>query len=307
MLKASIDIGSNSTLLLICDVNIEQNIIVEKIFSQSIVTGLGRSLDDGKVFVDEAMNDTYLALKEYLDIIKKHNVPLDNVTITATEASRVAKNADEFYKEIKDKLGISVKVITSAAEAYYSTLGVLLGIDKEDDLTIIDIGGASTEIIVLKGRKMHTSFSMPVGSVRFKNWVEKGELEQNIIEIKTSFQKQLNSIKTNQLYCVAGTMTSIANMHLQNPSFNEEEVHGHEMTIEDLVNLKSEIYDLDTTELKLRFPFLGKRSETIKAGLDLILRISLWLNVDKYKISTYGLRYGTLVEGGIKDEFIYRK
>ena len=102
MIRASIDIGSNSTLLLIG--NVDNGQVCEVLENESRVTGLGRDLDLNKKFIQIAMDESVEALKEYSELIKKHNVPSENIIVTATEATRVAKNKDEFIRKQNDKM-----------------------------------------------------------------------------------------------------------------------------------------------------------------------------------------------------------
>lgn len=302
MINASIDIGSNSILLLIAKLN--EGKIVEVLENESQVTGLGRNLDETGEFIPEAMKDSLNALADYANILKQYDV--NNIVVTATEASRVAANASSFFKEVYEKTGLEIKIITGEAEAYYSTKGILLG-SKLTDMVIMDIGGASTELIKLTNSNLDFSFSMPVGAVRLTNWFEKNLVNEKMHEAFNLFKDQLSNLKpTKQLYCVAGTMTSVANMDLENKEFIENQVHGHQINYSRICEL-SEKYDKYSPEQFLdEFPFLGKRSKTIRAGLYLAKSICEMLSVENLEVSTYGLRYGTLIEGEVKNEFIFK-
>ena len=122
-LRASIDIGSNSVLLLIGRVNGDNIEVVEK---KAHVTGLGKDLDRYGVFSSEPMQDTLQVLDSYKEICEKHGLLASDVVVTATEASRVAKNSFDFYQEVAQKTGLKTTIITGEAEAYYSMLGVLI-------------------------------------------------------------------------------------------------------------------------------------------------------------------------------------
>lgn len=304
--KASIDIGSNSCLLLIAEV--EEGKVKNVIQSKSIVTSLGKDLDVNKSFIQESMDETYQALKDYVLEAEKNDIKPTEIIATATEASRVAKNADVFFEKIKNELGLIVKKITSDGEAYYSALGVLLdSYIFPNPLFILDIGGASTEIIKLDANKKEitSSFSMPVGSVRLTKWNTGGIGGMKLDEIKNNFSKSLSASKTDFLCCVAGTATSIANMYLEKKDFIEEEVHGLVLSNEDIQKIYNKIEKFSIDELLGFYPFLGKRAFTIKAGLELILYLVKELEVKKIYISTYGLRYGTLIQNQIEEKFIF--
>lgn len=304
MIKASIDIGSNSTLLLIAQFGPSFKVLE----SESRITGLGRKLDQTKNFITESMDDTFNALSEYVKICDKYGVRPEDIIATATEASRVAENSQEFFDRVKTETKIDVKTITSKAEAYYSAKGILFNSSfPESEVVIMDIGGASTELIKVNAitSEVIDSISMPFGAVRVTGWLEESSLDKNLKTVLFNFEKDLAKFQTSKIYCVAGTMTSVGNMHLENKSFNESEVHGVEMNVSDVRDIFENNKDKTTDEMLNIFPFLGKRSKTIHAGLIVALSVFDWINASDIQISTYGLRYGTLVEGSLKSEDMY--
>jgi exopolyphosphatase/guanosine-5'-triphosphate,3'-diphosphate pyrophosphatase len=300
-LRAVIDIGSNSVLLLIVRIDINGFDVLE---SQSRVTALGRDLDKTNSFHPESMSQTYEALKEYAEIAKKYKIEPSKIIITATEASRVAKNALDFFESLKSQLGITVRIINAQAEAYFSAKGILADQNLiEFPLVVMDIGGASTELIKIqsKNESKFQSISIPVGSVRYKNWSSENS-NQGFETIKKN-ASVIEKFKTRKIVCVAGTMTSIANMLLEKSDFVEEEVHGVSFKVEKIEELIDKVKFLDESELLSRYPFLGKRVSTIQHGMQLFSDFVNFLDLDEVYISTYGLRFGVALEGQIQKEF----
>ena len=305
-LRASIDIGSNSILLLIGEFDGSS---FKEIKNESNVTTLGRDLDKTGLFHKESMSISFDVLLEYSDIAKECGIDPQNIITTATEASRVAKNAPEFFKEVLVKTGINVQIITSAGEAYYSTKGIMFNSEfNEDQICVMDIGGASTEIIKLspKSNKIIKDFSMPMGAVRITNWLEEGSFEKNLEKILSDFHLDLEEVKTEKLYCVAGTMTSIGSMVLGLKSFEETKIHGLSIETSKIFNMIELYKSFSKTDFLVEFPFLGRRATTIYGGLTVATNIFNQLGVELVEISTYGLRYGTLEEGRILDEHLVK-
>lgn len=306
MLRASIDIGSNSILLLV--VELEPNNVIKVLENESQVTGLGRDLDINQMFIDIAMEESLRVLSDYAKIIKKYNLDNDSIVVTATEATRVAKNSKEFINKVKEETGLNIQTITSEAEAFYSTIGILIGAGDRDQLTIMDIGGASTEVIHYASEKIDSSYSMPVGAVRYTNWLEKNTVGEHLKEIESIFSKELDTnCHEGMLYCVAGTMTSVGNMYLGHNEFVESEVHGLKISVDEIKKMQKSYQGFSPSDFLEKFPFLGKRSKTIAAGLELALWICEKLKVTHVEISTYGLRYGTIISGSIKDEYLFKQ
>lgn len=305
-LRASIDIGSNSILLLVVDLDNNYQVIV----SESNVTALGKDLDTTGVFASGSLKNSMDVLKSYAKICNNLGIDSKDIIATATEASRIALNSKEFYDEVFDNTGIKVTLLTGEGEAYYSTVGILFNTKfNSDTIFIMDIGGASTEIIKVdvKESRILKSFSMPIGAVRITNWLENGVYDEKLEVVLKNFEDDLKLVKTTHLHCVAGTMTSVANMQLNHQEFDELEVHGHSFSTLEVVKMLDEFKQLSPREILEKFPFLGKRSSTIIGGMMVALNVFDWLGVENVTISTYGLRYGTLIEGSIKDEFIFRK
>jgi exopolyphosphatase / guanosine-5'-triphosphate,3'-diphosphate pyrophosphatase len=304
-LRASVDIGSNSVLLLIADIT---NNNFQEISKRSFITSLGRELDKNKAFHPESMEATYEAIKSYAEECDQHGIQRENILATATEAARVAMNAPDFFKRIKNDLGVDVQIITGQGEAYYSTKGILFNSKFNSEIiTIMDIGGASTELIKVNTKNFNIleTISMPVGAVRASQWLEDGLFVQNLQKIFIDFRGELDKFQGKDLYCVAGTVTSLGNMHLQRKEFVEDDVHGLVLKTEDIDNLFKKFSEHKPEAFLEDFPFLQKRSKSIRGGLHLIYHVIHRLLVKEITISTYGLRYGTALEGKIKKDFIH--
>jgi exopolyphosphatase/guanosine-5'-triphosphate,3'-diphosphate pyrophosphatase len=305
ILRASIDIGSNSVLLLIAEKG--PNSLVEKL-KRSEITSLGKDLDKNLRFSDESMQATEEAIASYVRDCLQHGIPSNEIIITATEAARVAKNSGDFFSNLENRLSIKIHVISSQAEAYFSAKGILLNNNFDTEVvTVLDVGGASTEIIKLDtvNFKILDSISMPVGSVRASQWLVENYFVQNLQKVFVDFRSQLDLFQTKKMICVAGTMTSVGNMFLEKKDFHEDDVHGLVLKSEDVDQIFKKYSHFNEDQYLENFPFLGKRSKSIKGGLHLVYHLFHRLLVKEISISTYGLRYGTLIEGQIKEEFLH--
>jgi len=305
-IRASIDIGSNSVLLLVADLSNGKLVELSK---QSQITSLGKELDKNKAFHPDSMKATFEALRSYAETCDELGVPRDRIIATATESARVAQNSLDFFSKVETELGIKVTVITSEAEAYFSTKGILFDTKFENEIiTIMDVGGASTELIRVntKNFQIVESISMPIGAVRSTQWLNDELFVQNLQKVFLDFRNEIDKFQTKQLFCVAGTVTSLGNMHLQRKEFIEDDVHGLVLKSEDVDGLFKKFANYTPGEFLELFPFLQKRSESIRGGLHLVYHVIHRLLVKELTISTYGLRFGTLLEGKIKPEFIHK-
>jgi exopolyphosphatase / guanosine-5'-triphosphate,3'-diphosphate pyrophosphatase len=304
-LRASIDIGSNSVLLLVADVSHGK---FKEISKRSEITSLGRELDKNKKFHDESMEATELALKSYVEECKTHGIAPEDIIATATEAARVAENAPALFEKIEKDLGLKIQILTSEGEAYYSTKGILFNSKFPSDVIVImDIGGASTELIKVNTKTFQIleTISMPMGAVRATQWLDDELFVQNLQKVFLDFRNDLDKFQTQKLFCVAGTVTSLGNMFLERTEFVEDDVHGLVIKAEDIDQMFKKFSHTDVDVFLEKFPFLQKRAKSIRGGLHLVYHIVHRLLVKELSISTYGLRFGTLLEGKIKREHLY--
>ena len=304
MMRASIDIGSNSVLLLIAD--IAEDGTLKEVANESRVTALGKGLSSSGNFAEASMKETYLVLKEYVHLASDLDIEADQIVVTATEASRVAKNAQEFYERVTSKLGIKVSIISGEGEAYYTALGVCRMAKSEDEISIVDIGGASTEIMRVRARpfKVLQSLSLPIGSVRASDWMSEGKL---VTELRTAWAGTgAEELACDNAIFVAGTMTSIGAMVLGMTTFDGGKLDGQKIEYSKLCEFVEKISELDNEKLLEHYPFLGKRAASIIGGAEVALFIGDRLGLKEVQISPYGLRYGTVLEGKLEERYVQR-
>ncbi len=303
MRRASIDIGSNSVLLLAVDLD-DAGLIVSEVLNESFITSLGKDLDATKRFHPDSMQATYEALKTYKGLLDKIKFPVDQVIATATEASRVSTNSREFFKKIKDELGFNIQIITSDGEAYYTALGVVSSLGSlAGNIVVMDIGGASTELIKINAApfKIESSVSLPVGSVRATDWKKAGDFDQRLSEM---LMLDMSEYETKTLVCVAGSMTALASMYLGQREYVDSKVDGMQISFSAFQEFSHDLQKTTVENLLMLFPFLGKRAPMVAGGSHVAELIGKKLKIETMKVSTRGLRYGVVCTGGINEQYL---
>lgn len=298
--RASIDIGSNSTLLLILDIDTK-----EIIDERSTITSLGKDLDKNKAFLESSMDATFKALEEYKDLCLDQGIQPQEVIMTGTEASRVASNASSFYKKVEESLGLKIKLISGEGEAFYTAKGIaqMANVDS-DEVVIMDIGGGSTELILLglTPFEIKKSYSFPVGSVRTTDWTS-----ENIVDsmFNKAFENQdLVPYSNRNIICVAGTMTSLSLIMQKNKEFSRDLINSFNCSFVDFSKFCEEFQSEKKEELNEKYPFLGKRIHAIQGGAECAKRVLTSISANELSFSTYGLRYGTALAGEIDETYI---
>jgi exopolyphosphatase/guanosine-5'-triphosphate,3'-diphosphate pyrophosphatase len=299
MTVASIDIGTNTILLLIAEVNPSSNEIIALVNLHRIPR-IGKGLKKGDPFPEENIKRMFDVMDEYSETIKKYNC--DKIIITGTNAFRIALNNNEITNEIKNKYGYELNVITGDEEAKYSYLGAVSGLSDKKKYLVIDIGGGSTEIIYGKGNDIIFSKSFDIGVVSGaeKFFTIDPPSDKQVDNFAVYSQKTFLELKDyvkdiDTAIAIAGTPTTLAAIKYKLKSFNEELIEGTSLTPEELNAFVSELSKLSSAEVLNKYSQIVKgREDVLLAGTILLREILKMLNIEEVKVSTKGIRYGAI-------------
>ncbi len=162
---ASIDIGTNSTHLLVAQINSDLKSFTIK-FTEKSTTRLGERDDDGNL-TEEAIDRVIETLKRFKEYCISYGV--SKILAAATSAVRESPNGRNLIKRVRENIGITIELISGAEEARLIYLGVLSGMSLENKSHIIcDIGGGSTELILANSKDTRALTSSRIGAVRLK-------------------------------------------------------------------------------------------------------------------------------------------
>ncbi len=143
---AVIDVGTNSTRLLVADVAGGR---VSPLERRSTVTRLGRGVDLSGLLASEAIEDVCSAIGGYLEILR--DLGAETVDAIATSAVRDAENGSAFIAELRERFALSARVLDGEEEARLTYLGATSESPPSEPTLVVDIGGGSTELIVGSG------------------------------------------------------------------------------------------------------------------------------------------------------------
>ena len=158
MLQAIIDIGSNTVRMVVYDL---KNGKAKQIMKKKHLVGLAAFLKDG-VMQQAGIDRVSEVLTEYREFLAAFHI--EQVAAFTTAALRNAKNSAAAVGEITERSGIAIRVISGEEEAEYDFIGATHGLPDQDGL-LIDIGGASTEVVYFRAGKIVTKTSLLVGSL----------------------------------------------------------------------------------------------------------------------------------------------
>jgi exopolyphosphatase/guanosine-5'-triphosphate,3'-diphosphate pyrophosphatase len=163
---AAVDCGTNSLRLLIADLDADGNLVERE--RRTEIVRLGQGVDATGEFHPDALRRTFAVVEAYAERIEAAGVPVDRIHFVATSAARDARNREEFFTGVLDRLGVMPDVISGDREARLSFAGALSGVRvTAEPVLVMDIGGGSTELIVGSAvGTMASAVSLDIGSVR---------------------------------------------------------------------------------------------------------------------------------------------
>ncbi|HJA74675.1 Ppx/GppA family phosphatase [Limosilactobacillus pontis] len=157
---AIVDLGSNSARMAITEIAPDGRFREIKRVKEN--TRLSEGMGREKMLQEDAMNRTIAALKRFKKIYE--GMPHTQVRAITTAAVRQARNRQEFLNRVQKEVGIRLQVLSGKKEAYYDYLGVIRTM-KLNHCLILDVGGASCELVLVQQRRARDLISIPVGAV----------------------------------------------------------------------------------------------------------------------------------------------
>ena len=293
---ASIDIGTNTILLLIAKVEGGK---IHPLLEMETVVRLGEGLQKNEILLKGAMDRGLQTLTQYLK--RCQSMEVQKIFAAGTSALREAKNSEDFLKGAKEKLNLSIEIISEEEEAQLSFLAVAKDLGEvKKSILVVDVGGGSTEFILGKGDQIRQWISLPLGSVRFteqflhSNPVQDEECEKMERKIRERLTNIPHSQEPLSMIAVGGTATTLASVQMGLEEFITEKIHHFILKKEDL---KKQLhhYRTKTIQEREKIPGLPKaRSDVILAGGTILYRAMEELKCSSVLISCHGVRYGLL-------------
>jgi len=292
MRVAGVDIGTNTILMVISDVGHDGTISI--ISDHHAIARIGKNVDADGAINPEAIQRAVTILQQYKEICKNANVQLMNAV--ATSAVRSANNSKKVLSELSDALGATIRCISGSEEAEVTYKGT---VPTKGEYTVIDIGGGSTEVITGSNGCIKHQTSIEIGAVRItERFHLSTDHEHDYINDATQYiAEQMHTIQfpiAANVYAVAGTPTTLAQMSLQQDVFNETEINNYKLTAN---TIDACLQTILTTPNNVRGTITGvnpARADILLAGALILQQFMTHFRAPQVTVSTKGLRYGLL-------------
>ncbi|GMU86188.1 MAG: exopolyphosphatase [Ignavibacteriales bacterium] len=300
---AAIDVGSNSFHLKI--VAVENGNLHETVLDKRIVHRLAAKDSSGKTYIpEEKIIGGLKIIKEFAADIAGHRAGYLGF---ATSAVRESINGADFLARVKKETGITVSIISGHKEAELIYEGAMLFLpDDEREITVIDIGGGSTEIIKGRGTRYLYAESIPVGAVRCSQMFapEFTYSDQAINSIREyALAQLLQNFPEKSAFIsplVIGTSGTFNSLSMLKPFLSPDE----SLISYDLI-LKIELLCSEYKEIKSRLTlsYIEKNKlEILPASITILKAIADYFGFAEFIYSPYAIREGMIRELIRKEE-----
>ncbi|HET9120541.1 MAG TPA: Ppx/GppA phosphatase family protein [Solirubrobacterales bacterium] len=303
MRVAVVDIGTNSTRLLIGDV---ENNAVTEIERRTTVTNMGRGVDHTSVICTDAVDDVCTVIADYKS--RYEEMGAERVMAIATSAVRDAVNGDAFIAELRERFCLDARLLTGKEEANLTYLGATSHRPAEESTLVFDIGGGSTELIVGSGPNVGFHTSLQAGTIRqserhlTSDPPDPHELEDLAADIRIQIQRATASRPDAQparAIAVAGTPTSLAAIDQGLEPYDPGRVHGYRLGLRTIQRMLSRLSCLPLAE-RLRVPGLHPgRAPTIVAGTVILVQVMRAFKVKEVEVSELDLLHGSALSAAM--------
>jgi exopolyphosphatase / guanosine-5'-triphosphate,3'-diphosphate pyrophosphatase len=296
---AVIDIGSNSTRLLIADVSGGR---VSEVERQSRVTRLGRGVDLSGQLSAEAIEAACAAIADYVEICQAAEV--ETIESIATSAVRDASNGSAFVAELRERFALSARVLDGEEEARLTYLGATCEHTPVEPTLVVDIGGGSTELIVGTGEEIAFHTSLQAGVVRHSERhiatdpPTALELEALAADVRALIGNAISGqpgAAAETGIAVAGTPTSLASIEMGLEPYDPKQVHGHTLTLSTIQRLFSQLASAPLAKRVERVGLHPDRAPNIVAGVVILVETMRAFGLDQIEVSEHDILYGTTI------------
>ncbi len=293
-MNAVIDIGTNSVLLLLGTRGPDGSVQIER--DEARVARLGEGVARRGALLPEAIDRTIAILSDYRRLAEDADAPIEAV---ATEGLRLARDRQVFLDRAREALGVEVRLISGEEEARLSYLSVAREHSEVAAMRVIDVGGASTELVSGRGEEIDSIASHQVGSVRLtEEFVSHDPMtleEVAAIEAKARAAFATQPLEPEDaLYGLAGTVTTTAALLLGLTSYDRERVDRTTWSRADVAGLRDELA-AETLEQRLMRPCLPPgRADVVVAGMTILDVALQHCGASTLVVRDRGLRYALL-------------
>ena len=299
-----IDLGSNTTRLIVMEYRPHHSfkLLDEVRDAVRLAEGIG---EDGRL-QPAAMQRGIETMRMFHSFCNATHV--EQIVPVATSAVREASNQAEFLLAMEQEAGLKFRVFSGQEEAYYGYLGVANSLNISNAF-LIDIGGGSTEVTMIRNRGFTQSFSQPLGALRATD----RHIHSDPISTKDfkALDRAINASFANlkwfrnedaELVGIGGTIRTLAEIDMQQRNYPLDRVHGYSYTLERLNEIVDTLRGMTVRQRIDQFGLNRDRADVILAGALILRRLMRQARFESISVGGHGLREGLFYERFLEGE-----
>jgi exopolyphosphatase / guanosine-5'-triphosphate,3'-diphosphate pyrophosphatase len=284
---AVVDLGTNSTRLLVADV---EDGAVRELDRRLEITRLGEGVDSRRQLLPQAIARLRNVLGDYRRAVEELGAEL--TFAFGTSAVRDAENGEAFLGEIEWSYGFETRLLSGHEEALLTFRGVSSGRDVTIATLVVDVGGGSTELILggPEGVSFHESYDL--GCVRLTERFP-GDPAGAADHVRATLADGVpGSVQTRHAIGVAGTITQLATLDLGPEREEPDVVHGHVLSANAVALLLDRLGDMTVDEIRAERGMHPDRAPVIVAGTVVVLETLRYFGLEALEVSERDIMHG---------------
>jgi exopolyphosphatase/guanosine-5'-triphosphate,3'-diphosphate pyrophosphatase len=286
MRLAAVDIGSNTVHSLVADAergrltDVAHYVEMPELGAHVAKTGI----------IGSRAKVAIRALRTVVARAQEHGY--ERLIAGATEAVRQAKDRDAFVKEAGDAIGTPVRIISARREAELSFSGVASRHAGRRDWVMVDLGGASTEVVIAHAREMVRSATLPIGSgVLASTFLSDPPRPDERARLRKAALRELTRAPDGDVERLVATGGTATNLPLVLTHRNPPSV----LTTADLLACEERLDRGRAADVSGAVGLPPSRIKAMRAGIEVLLLLLDWYGLALLHVSHEGLRHGMLL------------
>ncbi|HEY5525498.1 MAG TPA: exopolyphosphatase, partial [Clostridium sp.] len=239
---------------------------------------------------------------KFFKVICRNN-DVEEYIVVATEAIRRSKNQKTILDIVKEKIGLNIRILSGEEESIYGYIAVKCTIDLDNAL-LIDIGGSSMEISLIKDGNAENVVSLPFGSIPLtkKFPFKSAATTEEKLELKEFLYNQFDKLPWLKkgihfpIIGIGGASRAIGKIQNKSIDYPLDVLHNYSISKDDVEAVFEKITSLDLTDKYKVKGLPRERADIFTAPLGTINALMSYCKSNEFIISQYGLREGVIYE-----------
>jgi exopolyphosphatase/guanosine-5'-triphosphate,3'-diphosphate pyrophosphatase len=298
MIFSTIDIGTNTILMVTCSVDEDGRITI--LGDEHEIARLGKGVDASRTIMPETFDRVAVYLNGYVDTAR--SLGSERIIAFGTSALRDARNREEFIMAMFARTGIHIEILSGKDEAELTYRGAFFGLDLHArHRGVIDIGGGSTEIASGGTKHPHRSISLDIGAVRITERFfpelppSNAQLASARTFVRDALAQAFDLPGETVVVGVAGTVTTLGAISIGQTDFKAEALNSVHLAAEKISEITAHLATLTQAQTASTPGVHPGRADVLLGGAIVLDEFMRRYTLEEIIVSTRGVRYGVMM------------